>query len=60
MFDLIKNISPTELTLGLFLLTALFGAKTVGDMAKKGGETYKEVKKIKKGIIETTIEDEQS
>lgn len=52
MFDFVKNISSTELIIILLILVIIFGANTISDMAKKGGETLKEVKKIKKDIIE--------
>ena len=57
MFDMIKNIGSTELIIILLVLVILFGANTISDMAKKGGETFKEVKKIKKDIIDATKED---
>ena len=57
MFDLVKNIGSTELIIILLVLVILFGANTISDMAKKGGETFKEVKKIKKDIIDATKED---
>ena len=57
MFDLVKNIGSTELIIILLVLVILFGANTISDVAKKGGETFKEVKKIKKDIIDATKED---
>lgn len=57
MFDIVKNIGSTELIIILLVLVILFGANTISDMAKKGGETLKEVKKIKKDIIDATKED---
>ncbi len=60
MFDLIKNIGSTELIIILLVLVILFGANTISDMAKRGGETLKEVKKIKKDIIEATKDDPNS
>lgn len=57
MFDIVKNIGSTELIIILLVLVILFGAGTISDMAKRGGETLKEVKKIKKDIIEATKDD---
>lgn len=57
MFDLIKNVGSTEIIIILLVLVILFGANTISDMAKKGGETLKEVKKIKKDIIDATKDD---
>lgn len=60
MFELIKNIGSTELLIILLVLVIVFGANTISDMARKGGETLKEVKKIKKDIIEATKDDPAS
>lgn len=57
MFELIKNVGSTELLIILLVLVIIFGANTISDMARKGGETLKEVKKIKKDIIEATKDD---
>ena len=57
MFEILKNINSTELIIIILLLVIVFGTATVSNMAKKGGETYKEVKKIKKEIIEVTKDD---
>ena len=57
MFDLLKNIGSTELIIILLILVIIFGANTISDMAKRGGETLKEVKKIKKDIIDATKDD---
>lgn len=54
MFDILKNIGPSELIIILLILVVIFGTKNISNIAKKGGETYKEVKKIKKEIIEVT------
>ncbi len=48
MFDFIKNISSTELIIVLIILTVIFGAKIITGLGKTGGETVKEIKKIKK------------
>lgn len=57
MLELLKNIGPVELIIILFVLVLIFGANTVSSVAKKGGETLKEVKKIKKDITEVAKED---
>lgn len=57
MLDLVKNIGSTELIIILLVLVILFGANTISDMAKKGGETFKEVKKIKKNILDAAKDD---
>lgn len=57
MFDFIKNISPLEVgAIGLILI-ALFGAKIVTNLGRTGGETFREIKKIKKTFTEA-IEDD--
>lgn len=57
MFDFIKNIGPTEWIILLCVLVLIFGANTISNVAKKGGETLKEVKKIKKDITDAAKEE---
>ncbi len=47
MFNIIKNISPTELIIIVLILVVLFGGKLITRMARMSGETVKEVKKVK-------------
>ncbi|TXG78367.1 twin-arginine translocase TatA/TatE family subunit [Candidatus Dojkabacteria bacterium] len=54
MLEILKNIGPTELIVILLILVVIFGTKNISDLAKRGGETFKEVKKIKKEITEVT------
>lgn len=57
MFEFLKNISPIELgAIGLILI-AIFGAKIVTNLAKTGGETFKEIKNIKKTFTEAVSDD---
>ena len=55
--NLIKNISPTELIIVAVILVVIFGARTVTNFGKTGGETLREIKKIKKSFTEA-IEDD--
>jgi Sec-independent protein translocase protein TatA len=48
MLDFLKNISPTELAIIVLILVVLFGAKLMTGFAKTSGESFKELKKIKK------------
>lgn len=57
MLNFIKNISPTEQIIIALILLILFGSKAFIRLARTGGETFKEVKKIKKSFTEA-IEDE--
>lgn len=58
MFDFIKNISPIELGAIALILIVIFGAKTVINMARTGGETFKEIKGIKKTFTEAIKDDD--
>ena len=58
MFNFIKNISPTEITILVIIFILLFGAKTFISLGKAGGSTLKEIKNIKKTLTDT-IEDEE-
>lgn len=57
MLDFIKNISPTELVLIVLILIILFGSKTIAGLGRTGGESVKEIKKIKKEFTEALTED---
>lgn len=48
MFNFIRNLGPTELIIIGVILVVFFGAKRIADLGKTGGETVKEMKKIKK------------
>lgn len=57
MFNFIKNISPLELGAIALILVALFGAKAVTNLGRMGGETFREIKKIKKTFTEAVEDD---
>lgn len=59
MFNFIKNISPLELGAIGLILVALFGAKVVTNLGKTGGETFREIKKIKKTFREAVEDDDK-
>ena len=50
MLNFLRNIGPTELIIIGVILVVFFGAKRIAGLGKTGGETFKEVKKIKKEI----------
>jgi Sec-independent protein translocase protein TatA len=55
MSNFLSNIGPTELIIIGIMLVVFFGSKKITELGKVGGETVKEVKKIKKefnGAIE--------
>ncbi|MCR4324768.1 MAG: twin-arginine translocase TatA/TatE family subunit [Candidatus Curtissbacteria bacterium] len=52
MFNFIKNLSPVEVGAILLILIVLFGAKIVTRLAKTGGQSFKEIKKVKKTFTE--------
>lgn len=54
----LKNISPTEIIILVSILLLLFGRKAFITLGKTGGETFKEIKKIKKSFTEA-IEDNE-
>ena len=60
MFNFIKNISPLELGAIGLIAVALFGAKIVTNLGKTGGETFREIKKIKKTFTEAVEDDDKS
>jgi Sec-independent protein translocase protein TatA len=48
MFNIIQNISTTELGIIVVILLVLFGAGFVKRIARTSGETVKEVRNLKK------------
>ncbi len=52
MLGFLKNIGPTEILIIALILIVLFGGKIMTKLAKTGGETLKEVKKVKKTFNE--------
>lgn len=59
MLNFIKNISPTELAIIALILIVLFGTKIVTGIGRTGGETLKEIKKIKKTFTEAIEDDKE-
>ena len=52
MFSFIKNITPIELGVIALIVIILFGSKIVIGMARAGGDTVKQIKKIKENITQ--------
>jgi len=52
MLNFIKNISPIEWGVIILILIVLFGRRIVTGFGKAAGETYKEIKGVKKGITD--------
>lgn len=57
MFNFLKNISPIELGAIVLILVVIFGAKMVTNLGKAGGETFKEIKRVKKTFNEAVEDD---
>lgn len=57
MFNFIKNISPLELAIIGLILILLFGAKLATSLGRRGGETFREIKKIKRAFTEAVDDD---
>lgn len=58
MFNFLKNIGPVELGAIGLILVAIFGAKVVTNLGRTGGQTFKEIKKIKKTFTEAIEDDD--
>ena len=61
MFEFFKNISPKELVVLVVIIAVFvlfFGAKTVTGIGKSSGETFREIKNIKKNFTEAISEEE--
>ena len=53
MFNFLKNISPTELIILASIVIVLFGSKAFISLGKTGGESFKEIKNIKKNLLDS-------
>ena len=60
MFNFIKNISPTEVLIIALILVVVFGSKIVTGLGRTGGETLREIKKIKKNFTQALGDEEVS
>lgn len=61
MFNFLQNISPKELlvlVVIVVLVIIFFGKRAVVGLGKSSGETFKEMKKIKKNFTDATKDDE--
>lgn len=58
MFDFLKNIGPTEIIVIAVILVLIFGARAITGIARTGGQTVKEIKKIKKEFTNAVNEDD--
>lgn len=56
----LKNISSTEIVILASILVLLFGSKFFISLGKTGGETLREMKKIKKNFTDAVGDDEPS
>lgn len=56
--NFIKNISPTEMIIIGAILVMVIGRKAVISLGKTGGETLKEIMKIKKSFTDSVEDDE--
>jgi Sec-independent protein translocase protein TatA len=60
MFNFIRNISTTEIILIAIILIVIFGPKIIKALGKTGGESFREVKKIKKELKSAITEDDKN
>lgn len=60
MFEFLKNIGPTEIIVIAVILVLIFGAKVITGLARTGGQTVKEIKKIKKEFTNAINEDDKN
>ena len=58
MLNLLKNISPTETILIVAIFVILFGGKAATKLGRLGGESLREIKKIKNSFTDAVDDDE--
>ena len=59
MLDFIKNIGPTELIIIALILIVFFGGRAITSLAKRSGETVKEIKNVKKEFTRALEDDDK-
>lgn len=59
MFAFLKNLGPIELGIIVLILVVLFGAKTIRNLARTSGKSFKEIKTIKKTFTEAIENDDE-
>lgn len=59
MLDFVKNLSPIEIGVIALILIIFFGSKVVTKLAKTGGESLKEIKKVKQTFTEALEEEDK-
>lgn len=52
MLGFLRNIGPTELIVLFALIVFFFGSKIAMKIGKSGGETLREMKKLKKEVVD--------
>jgi len=57
MFNFIKNIGPTELIIIGLIVVVFFGGKIATRLGKAGGETFREIKKVRKTFTDAVQND---
>ena len=57
MLNFFKNLGPTEIIIIALILIVFFGAKIITKLGRVGGQTFKEVKNIKKNFSEAIDDD---
>ena len=58
MFNFLKNIGPVEFFVIAAILIILFGGRAITRLGRASGETFKEIKKVKKSFTEALDDDE--
>lgn len=58
MINFFKNMSPIEVTILLLIIFVVFGRKVFVSLGKTSGETYKEMKNIKKNLTDAFEDNE--
>lgn len=59
MLNFINNIGPTEWIIIGLVVVMFFGARIAKGLGKASGETYKEIKNIKKNFTESLEDGEK-
>lgn len=60
MFNFINNIGPTEIIVIALIIVIFFGGKIATKLGKASGETFREIKKVKKSFTDAVEDNDES
>ena len=60
ILNFFKNLSTTEWIVILVIIFIFFGSKVLARLGKTGGETFREIKKVKNNFMDAVKDDDET